>query len=219
MAELVRASGGALAGFGDPRLGCGAAGALAEAVRHAVDVMAPVASDERIRLDAEISPDLGALRAGNVYTVITNGVRNAIESIQRAGTPDGRIDVIARVELGRTGRCVLIEIIDNGQGPPPPAPPRKSVGAPERSADPYAHVFGLGYTTKPDGTGIGLSVARDLVDELGGTIELCAREAHGGVTPRGAVLRVRFPCPTAMPGEAATGSARRVHGTDDRHSA
>jgi signal transduction histidine kinase len=51
-----------------------------------------------------------------------------------------------------------------------------------------ARVFDLGYTTKRGGAGVGLAVARSIVQGAGGQIELSARPgAHG------CVLRVRFP--------------------------
>jgi signal transduction histidine kinase len=78
---------------------------------------------------------------------------------------------------------VVIEIADNGEGPPE---------VPARGGD---SVFRLGYTTKHGGTGVGLAFCRDLVQELGGTITLSARERDPRTGRGGAWLRAVFPVP------------------------
>jgi signal transduction histidine kinase len=190
MADLVRNS---MAGLPPPpgglegmRHALGASGAVAAAVRHAVNVMQPLAEEHGVELRSDIGPELGDVPAGPIYGLITNTVRNAIESIERAGRGGGarkgrrgRVDVRAWMEAGRTGRCVGIEISDNGEGPPR--------GAGKR-------VFEYGVSVKEGGAGVGLGLCRDLVDQLGGTIEL---NKHPDGQP-GAVLTVRYPAPTPM---------------------
>jgi signal transduction histidine kinase len=50
-------------------------------------------------------------------------------------------------------------------------------------------VFDFGFTTKENGSGLGLSLARDIINELGGTISLTPRGEPG--KPGGAHLRIR----------------------------
>lgn len=197
MAGLVRDSmiglnAGSLMGL---RQAFGSSSSIAEAVGHAVDVMMPLAEELGVRVTADVAPELDHISAGPIYAVVANGVRNAIESIQRGERRgDGRVDVRAWMETGRTGRCVRIEVADNGQGPPAVIP-RDEEG-----------IFRLGYTTKPGGSGVGLSLSRDVIEQLGGTIELLPGTAPGSKTIReGAVLSVKYPAPSSMREERAAG--------------
>ncbi len=148
---------------------------LAEVVAHAFDVVRPLAEEKRVALRASFATDVGQLAAGPVYAIVLNAVRNAVESIARAGG-GGAVDVrvVARGPSPRgvdttTARREWfdIEIEDDGEG--------------------------LG--NKPPGRGIGLAVARSVVEELGGTMELSTRPAREGARPgrRGALLRVSVP--------------------------
>lgn len=201
MAQLVRAS---MGGFSPGLMvavnaAVGSGGGLSEAVRHAVAVMQPIADEHGIDLVSEVDPRLNDVPAGPVYTIVTSAVRNAIESIQRARpcsaagdapTPlvgaGGIVRVQARLDNRMTPEIVEIEVIDDGAGPPAGID-----GGTER-------LFEFGVTTKPRGTGIGLAVTRDAVEELGGTVRLTRRQLDARTSRGGAVLGVRFPCPGAM---------------------
>jgi len=158
-------------------------GSMAEAVRHAIEVMTPLTDERCLRVSGEIAEDLAELPDRFVFAIITNGIQNALESIERSGRPDGCIDVHARTEPGRTGRCVVLEILDNGEGPPE---------MPLRGGE---SVFRLGYSTKHGGTGVGLAFCRELVQELGGTIVLSPRELDPANGRGGASLKATFPVP------------------------
>ncbi len=190
MADLVRNSmtGLAPAGAEGVHAAVGAAGSLAGAVTHAANVMTPVAEERNVELLCEVGPELGESPAGPIYGVVINGVKNAIESIDRAGKGGGRVVVRAWMEAGRTGRCVGIEISDDGEGPPPGGKIAREPSKPGAGRS----VFEPGVTSKPGAAGIGLSLCKEIVGHLGGTIELTARS--GG----GAVLRVRYPAPSPM---------------------
>lgn len=190
MADLVRNSMTGLTPVGSEglRQAVGAAGSLAGAVTHAVNVMMPVAEERNIELVCEMGPELSESPAGPIYGVIINGVKNAIESIERAGRGSGRVVVRTWMEAGRTGRCVGIEITDDGEGPPNGGRLARAGGKPGAGRC----IFEPGVTSKQGAAGIGLSLCKEIVGHLGGTIELGPRS--GG----GAVLRVRYPAPAPM---------------------
>lgn len=198
MAHLVKSS---MSGFtpgllAPVNLSLGSCGALADAVRHAVDVMQPLAQEHRVRLVCDVDHRLGEIPAGPVYTVVSSGVRNAIESIHRAWSSRsqasssaaeerGVVHVIARLDDGVTPEQVAIEIIDDGEGPP------------ESAQGDTDKLFEFGVSTKPQGRGIGLAVTRDVIHELGGTASLRKRRRDDPTQRPGAVLSVRYPCPPA----------------------
>lgn len=188
MADLVHASmqGGAQP-LGSAFLKQAAPITIGEAASHAVEVLQPEAQEHRVALATEIDPVAAGVPAGPLYPALLNGVRNALESIGRAG---GIGRVVVQVRPGRsllgpsdTRRWVEIDIMDDGEGPPEEGPP----GA----------VFDAGFTTKEKGSGLGLAVSRDLVKQAGGSIELRRRGDRADSRRPGAVLRIRYPQSTS----------------------
>lgn len=153
---------------------------LGEAVFHAVDVLTPLADEHRVRIRARVCNGLGGIPAGALYPVILNGLRNAIEAIAAAGpapadAPAGQIDVTA--EWTEDGR-VRLAIRDDG------------VGLPNAATE---AIFRFGFSTKPQGAGVGLAVARAIVDELpDGTLRLFSRADRPGSGRPGAIFEVMF---------------------------
>ena len=101
---------------------------------------------------------------------LDNLVRNAVEA-----TPEGgRVSVVART--GRGGHT--IDVGDTGRGIEP---------------DHRAKLFDLYFTTKPEGTGVGLAVTQQIVAAHGGAIEVESEPGKGTTMtvrlPRGEVAR------------------------------
>ncbi len=185
MAEALRhASGGAPSA--SLQGSCGLS--LADAVRYAAGIMEPAAHERGITIEVELADRLSQLPPGHVYTVVLNGVRNALEAIVAAGPRKvlvpGKVVVHGCVEARPSGEWVVIEVRDTGIGPP------------KLGSGRAAMVFDPRFSTKPGGLGVGLSLSRQIVESLGGFIDLLARE--GG----GAVLRTSFPA-NAPAGEPA----------------
>ncbi len=186
MAELVH---GAMRGT-TSAIGAGAAGraiTLQEAIVHAARVLAPVALELKTRIDVSFADELAALPAGPLYTVMLNGLRNAVESIGRvpesARRDGGRVQVIAvaRSSPGSNRKYVILEVLDDGAG--------------IRSAAAGARAFQIGTPGKNGGMGVGLAMARDLVRQVSGTIELRPRPDIADRVRPGAVLRILYPFP------------------------
>jgi two-component system sensor kinase FixL len=91
--------------------------------------------------------------AVQIEQVLVNLLRNSAEALNDAGRHDGRIVVTG----AREGEGVSIEVRDNGPGFDP--------GVAERAAAPFT-------TTKPEGLGLGLSLARSIVEAHGGTLAI-----------------------------------------------
>jgi len=166
----VAGSGGAIAG--EPT-------SLAAAAAHAVRVVAPVAAERRVTVEMLDSDLADQVLAGPVYTLLLNGLLNAVESVARSGRP-GRVELAIGVKRGR-GRApaiVTIEITDDGEGLP-------------RAVEP-ATLFEPGVTSKPDGFGVGLALCRQVAEDLAGEITLTPKTAAG---QPGATLRITYAAP------------------------
>ena len=135
---------------------------LAEVVCATVAVHRSAHPEERLRISCDSPDRLPAhLDHDMVVEVVDNLVRNAIEAQPRGGA--------VRVRLLRDGTRARIHIDDEGPGIP--------------EGD-RARIFDLYFTTKPEGSGLGLSLVARMVSALGGHLELEETEpgAHFVVT-------------------------------------
>ncbi len=109
-------------------------------------------------LTADIPPDLPVLHGvrDQLVQVIFNLVLNAIDATDRGG----RIEIAARAAGGR----VLLTVRDDGAG---------------IAADKHASVFRPYFTTKKQGTGLGLFVTNKIVGEHGGTVTFESEPKRG----------------------------------------
>jgi signal transduction histidine kinase len=99
----------------------------------------------------------------HLFRVLSNLVRNAMQAIESVeGKSDGEI----RVAAHRDGRKVIIDVMDNGAGVPP------------RARENLFKAFQG--STKKGGTGLGLTIASELIQAHGGTLRLIdsAKGAH-----------------------------------------
>jgi signal transduction histidine kinase len=103
-----------------------------------------------------------------VKQVLMNVILNAIEACE----PHGKVEVVTRTEDSRGERWCAVIVSDSGSGIAP-----EHV---EQIYDPF-------FTTKNEGSGLGLFIARQIVDEHGGYITTAARAAGG------TEFAIRFP--------------------------
>ncbi len=93
---------------------------------------------------------------GQVHQVLLNLLLNAIQAIDA----DGEI----RVEVQATDGAAAVLVHDTGRGIPP---------------ENLSNIFRPFFTTKGNGTGLGLSLARRIVEEHGGRIEVSSEVGRG----------------------------------------
>lgn len=177
MSELVEAAmNGSAASIGAVLTGASRPVSLGEAVRHAIDVVRPVASANQTSVDWTAPDEVDDVLAGPLYVVMLNGLRNAVESVARAGER-GSVRMRLHLQQKVAQRWIVIEIEDDGQGLPSGVLP--------------ASLFEPGASTKPRGGGLGLALIRQVVADLGGFVELT--NGDGPAQRKGALLRVVCP--------------------------
>jgi signal transduction histidine kinase len=125
----------------------------------------PLAESRGVALRADgVASGQVVVDPSQLRQALDNLVRNAIDA-----TPSGgRVDVTARC----TGGGCVVEVRDTGRGIEPDHLPK---------------IFDLYFTTKADGTGVGLAVTQQIVSAHGGTIEVDSRPGEG------TTMRVRLP--------------------------
>ena len=146
-----------------------------------------IPASRSVALTVEVAPDLKApLNADLFEWVVENLVKNALDAMQRGGSAgggavgggsasggDGRIDITAR----RRGARVVIDVRDTG-------------GGIERRD--LANVFRPGFSTKKRGWGLGLSLARRIVEHYhGGRLRVAQSRTTGPET--GTTFRIELP--------------------------
>jgi len=119
------------------------------AVEHCVELVRPPDGGSRIRIETSGEPSSfpAMVDAQKLTQATLNLLLNAVEAAGENG------EVIA--SLRQNHENVEIEIQDSG---------------PELTAEQQQHMFEAFYTTKPNGTGLGLAVSRQLILEMGGDL-------------------------------------------------
>ena len=180
---------------------------LAEAVSRAVEMTSPIYAEKHHELVVDVPQ--GLIVDGDrirIAQVISNLLSNAAKYTE----PHGRVVVAARQQYGD----IVLECRDNGSGIPSELLPR---------------VFDVfvqgerGLDRRQGGLGLGLAVARMLVDRHGGSIEVSS-----GGPKQGSMFVVRLPAASSsamrpgpeMPASAVSRvRAGRVLVVDDNHDA
>ena len=108
-------------------------------------------------MEARLQPEL-------LYMILINLVNNALDASQRG---DEVTIVLEHMENG-----FVLEVRDTGKGMPPSALDRATE---------------LFFTTKPNGTGIGLALSNDIIQRSGGTLSIQSE------VDRGTTVRIELP--------------------------
>nr|HEX4317648.1 ATP-binding protein [Kofleriaceae bacterium] len=144
---------------------------LAAVVRQSVSICEHLVERGGIALTVEVDPELPPIRAvaGQLEQVLINLITNAVHAVEAGG------QVVVRAVPHTEANSVHVEVLDSGPGVP--------------EAD-REKIFEAFYTTKPDGkgTGLGLPIVRNIVDQHGGDISVSRAPELGG-----AMFRVSLP--------------------------
>jgi len=147
-----------------------------------------------MHVETHLAPGTHGIDPVDFVTVLGNLVDNAIDAAaeRAACAPAGDRDAWVEVYLDEDAGSIVLQVSDSGAGLPP--------GQHERA-------FVPGWSTKPAGAhgrGFGLSIVRETVERLGGSVEITAGEVAAGETraggaAAGAVVTVLLPRPGAAP--------------------
>lgn len=123
-------------------------------------------NDQRIQLTRRFDAQEPILRAdaGRLRQVLHNLLKNAIEAIGDSRKP--HLEVTTRDVVDNARKWIELSVADNGPGLPE--------GFGERWYEPYT-------SSKQRGTGLGLAVAKKIVEEHGGAIRAENRDVGGAV--------------------------------------
>lgn len=153
-----------------------------ELIRNAIDAAALAASAKSIRIHDELDPEVGEVRAdpARLQQIVSNLLTNAVKFTADGGT--------VRVTAVRERNELVITVRDTGIGISPAFLPYVFDRFRQEDSGPTRRFSGLG---------LGLSIARSLVELHGGTVSAMS-EGPG----KGATFVVRLPVDQVHVGEA-----------------
>lgn len=141
---------------------------------------------KRLGIQTDLAPDVGAvlIRPQALQQVLVNLLLNSLDALGEVRQPT------LVVKTSRRERWYVIEVIDNGAGIKP---------------EHMHRVFEPFFTTKPvgKGTGLGLSISYNLIQRLGGMINVTSQ------LDVGTTLTIHLPVPQGEPAAASAESSER----------
>lgn len=131
---------------------------LCDVFRELEALLAPQARAQRVTLGVHLpqGPVLCLGHRDQLKQALVNLAINALEAVSEGGT--------ITLDLRKNGKYATLRVEDDGPGVP---------------EDLRRRIFELNFSTKTEGKGIGLYVARSVVESHGGTIEVESNEGKG----------------------------------------
>jgi signal transduction histidine kinase len=156
------------------------------------EVIAAASAEGRPPVRLSVPSGLPDLRGDRMLLreALLNLITNAVDACVATG---GQVDVAVRVQSGRGAPIVEIEVADSGSGIP--------------RAD-LARIFAPGFTTKENGSGVGLTIAERVIVAHHGRILIDSEVGRG--------TRITVLLPADLGGFAALGLAPPPPGADER---
>jgi signal transduction histidine kinase len=131
-------------------------------IEECLELVAAAANDKGIMAVADVEPDHPAFPADpdGLHQVLMNLLINSLDAVE---PKKGLVRVVCRYDT--ENKQTIIEVIDNGAGISPGM---------------LKHVFELFHSTKGNrGTGLGLAVAKKIIDEHDGSITVKSKQGEG----------------------------------------
>jgi PAS domain S-box-containing protein len=159
-------------------------------VRNSIEVLSFETEENNISTEEHLDPNLPMLfiDENQVRRVLINLIRNAIQAM-----PDGGTITISTTN--EEDQWVIIETADTGVG---------------ISDDDMDKLFDAFFSSKSTGSGLGLTVSAQIINNHGGTIEVQKRE------PKGTIFKIKLPV-KALP-EQSTSPNSKNSGLSDAES-
>jgi len=134
-------------------------------IRDVLELFQPFLEDAQIETRAELVDSTPRVRgsAAAIEAILANLLTNSVNALSSEGASPKR-EIAIRTELSGETR-LLLRVLDSGSG---------IVGI--RIED----IWLPGRTTRPDGTGLGLTIVRDTITDLGGKAHVFAQGELGG---------------------------------------
>lgn len=132
---------------------------MASIAEHVCRLLQPEAEAHRIRLQCVITPGLPSFLAdpGQLTQALLNLVINGLQAVAE----DGTVEIEARAE---PAGAVVVHVRDSGPGVP---------------VEQQATIFEPYFTTKADGTGLGLWIVQQILAAHGGSVRVSNRPGGG----------------------------------------
>ena len=146
-------------------------------VEHAVMLARQQVLSHPIKIELEQAPNLTEVEhdSDQIHQVVLNLLLNAVQAIDGPGT--------VTVAISSREDCAIVTVTDTGRG---------------MSDQQMSQIFRPFYTTRSNGTGLGLSLVRRIVEEHLGHIEVTSKLGEGST------FEVQLPfCASAHPAEVA----------------
>jgi len=136
---------------------------LSQIIRDSLALYEERARSANTKVSVDIPADLPPCETAELCEVFSNVLKNALDAMESGGR--------LTVEAAREDAHVRVAIADTGPGIP---------------EDIHDKIFEPFFSTKKDGTGLGLAACRDTLHKIGGDIRLCPSE-------QGATFEITIP--------------------------
>lgn len=137
-----------------------------QVINNVAEIFQPFLQGRRVELEVLLSREGSPFLRGSeaaVESIVTNLVNNSITAFERSDTPERKIRISSRIVDG----VCEIEVADNGPG---------------IEGISLKDIWLPGQTLRPGGTGLGLTIVKDTIMDLGGSASAIAHGDLGGAT-------------------------------------